>query len=356
MADKLRYGIIGAGGNGKGHIQTLRKFFATEVEIVALADIDPVNLKSGLELAGDGVQGFEDYRALLDIKNIDAVVISTFNNCHAEIALAAFEAGKHVLCEKPMATTVADCNAMIATSKKTAKLLQVGLQLRYAPTYRKMHELIAAGEIGAVQLMWCEEFRGPLLCEWRYSQEISGGALVEKNCHHFDLFNWMISAKPVKVCAFGGQNLLKENFEIRLKKEPWKAVIAKSEIIDNALVIVDYDNEARGLLSMVLFSEFAGGLRIGAMGEGGKLENYGGKLVARVRGKAEPRECMIELPAGAEQQGSVAQHRAFIDSIREGTPVLVDGEVGKASVLVPIAAERSIQEGRIVFIDELLNF
>jgi len=121
---------------------------------------------------------------------------------------------------------------MIKAAKETGKILQIGLELRYTPQYRKMISIIESGGIGKVQMMWCKEFRGPFdkkVKDWILKEKESSGSLVEKDCHHFDLFNWMIGSRPVKVVAFGGQNV-EHRFEDRFARLKNKGT--KVDVID----------------------------------------------------------------------------------------------------------------------------
>lgn len=137
------------------------------------------------------------------------------------MTIAALAAGKHVLCEKPMATTSRDCEEMRAAAERSDRVLLLGLQLRYASRYRELQALVEGGRIGRPRYMSFVELRGDWNnsnvwlyrdpasgreMNWRFSQTASGGALNEKVCHYFDILNWLAGAAPERVSAQGGLN------------------------------------------------------------------------------------------------------------------------------------------------------
>ena len=142
----IKVGLIGCGKIGQ--VRHLPEYAANpDCEIVALYDI---NLERAKALAQQyGAKAYDSVDALL-ASDVDAVSVCSSNTSHAEIAMAALKAGKHVLCEKPMATTQQDCEAMVAAAKQTGKRLMIGQNQRLAGAHAKAKELIDAGAIGRV--------------------------------------------------------------------------------------------------------------------------------------------------------------------------------------------------------------
>ncbi len=287
---------------------------------------------------------------------LSAVLVTTPNWTHKEIVIKAFEAGNNVFCEKPLATTLKDCDEMIAAGEKAGKLLQVGLVYRYSNFFRKMKEIIARGDIGDLQMMWCKEFRVPFSAPWKFKQTPSGGAIVEKNCHHFDIFNWMIEAKAVRVSAFGGQNVIKKGKEFEsLVISGERMVIEDSEIVDNAWIIAEYENGARVSLGLCFFSPYGNDLEIGAIGNHGKLESLVNARKVTVWGYDKPDRIDYEVAEerGFGHYGGFRQHVEFLECVKTGKPTFADGSVGKESIVIALAAEKAIKEKRMVSVDEL---
>jgi len=360
--DKIGYGVVGCAGRmGMAHLLFLNNVVAERVRVEAVCDLDANLAVACADLIPYDVAVFDDYRRLLEIDDVDAVLISTPNNTHKQIAVDAFAAGKHVFCEKPLANTLEDCDEIIAAADRAGKFLQVGLVYRYSALYRKMREMIDAGEIGPVHMMWCKELLGSFYGKWRFKEALSGGAIVEKNCHHFDIFNWMIGSRPKKVCAFGGQNVIRHGrtVETIIMETGETNVVTDSEIIDNAFVIIEYENGARAELSLCFFSPYGNDLEIGAVGEKGKLESWvNAHRIHLWRNSDEGEMHVIEPESDVTQygvfhSGAYLQHIDFADCIQSGTPPFCDGRVGRESIVVALAAQRSIEEDRIVYLDEV---
>ena len=157
QGDRVRLGIIGIGGRASAHISALNEIDACE--ITALCDIDPDHLQNGVDQVKGAKPGtFRDYTKLLEQPNVDAVAIVTPNQLHKEMTIRALEAGKHVLCEKPMGITMEDCDEVVAAAKKSRYLLQYGMQLRHTPTFIKVNELVQGGAIGNIRYAWISDF------------------------------------------------------------------------------------------------------------------------------------------------------------------------------------------------------
>jgi len=345
---------------GMAHLLFLNNVVADRVKVEALCDLDAKEVSACAELFPYEVKIFDDYRRLLEIDDIDAVLISTPNHIHKHIAIDAFKAGKHVFCEKPLANTLEDCDEIIAAATQAKKFLQVGLVYRYSPLYRKMHRLIADGEIGPVHMMWCKELLGSFYGQWRFKESLSGGSIVEKNCHHFDIFNWMIGSRPRKVCAFGGQNVMKrgETVEAIVMDTGEINVVSDSDVIDNAFIIIEYENGARAELTLCFFSPFGNDLEIGAVGEKGKLESWVKSHLIHLWKNSDCGEMQAIEPDsdvtqyGVFHTGAYLQHIDFADCILNDSPPFCDGEIGRQSIIIALAAQKSIKENRIVNIDE----
>jgi predicted dehydrogenase len=344
----VRYGIIGTANIANStHIPCIQSMAGTE--IVAVCDINPEALAATQARTGAPV-ATADYRALLQRDDIDAVVVATPNDTHAEIVVEAFACGKHVLCEKPMAVSARDCDRMIAAADAAGKTLQIAQPYRYSPFYHQMADLLAGGAVGNVEMMWTKEFMRwgdvePSDRAWRMYQGRSGGALVEKNCHHLDLMNWMIGARPMRVCAFGGKN-----------------VFQKPQIVDNATLICEYDNGARAMLLLSLFTSWHMiDLEVGAAGANGRVESFDQSELYLYTGAGDARrrpDNITQPPATSEDDGfhsgAHAMHRDFLHCVRDGATPFCSARVGKDSILIGLAGEKSIQEGRVVEIDEIL--
>ncbi len=187
----------------------------------------------------------------------------------------------------------------------------IGHECRYSTYFTKIKDLLAEGAVGTPHVMWCHEFRRPFLKkvnQWIIDARFSGGALVDKNCHHFDLWNWWSGARPVRVSAFGRRSV-----NVILDHE--------HEVIDQASVSVEYDNGMLGTLVLCMFApDREEGLRMGVIGDRGLLETQleRGALACWQRGEPTPPPAVYNFTAEelVGHSGFTEEHAAFFDAIR----------------------------------------
>jgi len=327
---------------------------------VAVCDIDEQRLHAvGREYAADMMS---DYTALVQRDDIDAVAIATPQFSHRDLAVEAFGHGKHVFCEKPLACTVEECDDMAAAASEAKRVFIVGQQMRYHLHLQKIAALIQEGVIGDPIMLWLKEMRGPFRVSpehmWIFDQSKSGGMLVEKSCHHFDLFNWFAFSKPVSVYASGGQDVFHE------------MAGENSTICDNAFAVVNYENGARAMLTLCMFLGRShpreGGIGyhkrdIGVAGENGLIQTEGAlpQHVIEIHPSTSHNTTRIEMdpsrtvPTPFNQPGNVGIFMDFAACIREGREPFAGGKAGRGALAVSLAAEKSIAEKRVVEISEI---
>lgn len=193
--ERLRLGIIGCGGMGQSHIKTAAGMDL--IEIPAVADALPENARAAAALAG-GSQTYSDYRELLQRDDIQAVVVATPNHLHREVTIAAVEAGKDVLCEKPMAIKLEDCDAMLEAARSCGRKLMVGQVLRLMHPFVDIRKLIASGELGRAISASVMRISGTALASrgdpgnWRRRRDLTGGLLHELHVHELDLLRSLL--------------------------------------------------------------------------------------------------------------------------------------------------------------------
>ena len=173
---RWKYGVVGSGARSRGaHLPILRDYFP-QVDVVALCDVTPANLEEGRKVYGRSVAGYSDYHKMLSEQpEIDAVVVVVPNFLHAPVTIAALEAGKHVLTEKPIATHVADATNMIETAKKHQRILEVGFEMRYSLLFHRMADLLSQGAVGDLELVFAALFRGDWNPQsWKYTDPETG--------------------------------------------------------------------------------------------------------------------------------------------------------------------------------------
>jgi len=357
--DIVRYGLIGTGMMGTEHLWNLQHLDGAVV--TAVADPNPGMLDWIVEAAGpDGpsLVRFADHNDLLDSGLVDAVVVASPNHTHLDVMLDVLaRPAVHVLVEKPLCTTVADCRTLIDAAAGRPGLVWVGLEYRYMPPVARLVDEVRAGTVGTPRMVAIREHRYPFLNkvdDWNRFNRNTGGTLVEKCCHFFDLMNHILGERPVRVLASGGQdvNHLDESYH---GETP--------DILDNAFVIVDYPSGARALLDLCMFADASHNQEeLSVVGDRGKVEAFLPscelRWTERVKGGLGLHQEVVEdadiAYQGFHHGSSFLEHRDLLDAIRTGGSAKVEVDDGLWSVAVGVAAHRSIDEGRAVTLDEVL--
>ncbi|UDY35190.1 Gfo/Idh/MocA family protein [Dermatobacter hominis] len=359
----IRYGFVGVGMMGQEHIRDVAALPGAEV--VAVADPHEPSVAGARAAAGADVPAHPDVESMLAAEELDAVVISTPNHTHRQVLEPLWSTSLHLMVEKPLCTTVEDCVAVREAASRHDGVVWVGLEYRYMPPVQRFLAAVVGEGVGAVRSLSIREHRFPFLVkvdDWNRFSANTGGTLVEKCCHFFDLMRVVVPGEPVRVMASGAQdvNHLDERYEAGVP-----------DILDNAFVIVDFDSGARALLDLSMFAEgSAFEQELVAVGDAGRvqvelpgfMEQVRGRravLTIGSRGEGWPVE-RTELDAddrvlheGAHHGASFLEHVEFCAAIRDGRAAAVGVDDGLWSVAMGVAAHRSIDEGRPVRLDEL---
>lgn len=230
--DRIRIGIIGAGGRGRYLAGLLREYGA---EVFAVCDVYEPHLQNGLKAASSSAKGYSDYRKLLEDKSLDAVVIATPDHLHASMLIDAVEAGKDVYLEKPLANNIEDGFRMVDAVRRTKRIVALGTQRRSHPLNHEAKQVLdsdAMGDIRLVTAWWMNQwtslrrsqlqgkldwkgFLGPLperdedpvrFFNWLHFWDYSGGIMIGQAAHIVDSIHWMMnSTYPVAVTSAGGR-------------------------------------------------------------------------------------------------------------------------------------------------------
>ena len=220
----VKVGIVGCGGiaNGK-HMPALKK--CDNVEMIAFCDIiEERAVKAAADYGTEGAKVFTDYRDLLAMKDIEVVHVLTPNYKHAEISIAALDAGKHVMCEKPMATTSAEARAMCDAAARNGKKLTVGYQSRSEPSYQYAHNYIAAGKIGEVYYFKAPSIRRRGVPTWGVfmdEEKQGGGPMIDIGTHSIDAALYVVNNYDVASVSGVVNNKLKYYAKDNGSWGPW---------------------------------------------------------------------------------------------------------------------------------------
>ncbi len=210
---KVKIGIIGIGGRGS-HFGMLIEAHP-DAEVKALCDPNQTRAKAAGDILGGTYNYYTEIEAMLGAEELDAVVITSPDNCHSDNAVAAIKKGANVLLDKPLATTVAGCKAVIEAANAAGKIAMMGFNLRHDPTLKRLKEIVDDGILGRVFLIENREFYNggrTYMARWNRKYEISGGLWIHKGSHDFDVFGWLLNfPQPVKVSATAGISVLNED-------------------------------------------------------------------------------------------------------------------------------------------------
>ena len=343
----LNIGIIGC-----GKIATLRHIpeYAENAHTRLVAFQDAVPGRAAEAAAPFGATAYESAEALLANPAIDAVSICAANAVHAPLAIAAMEAGKHVLCEKPMATTLAQCEAMVGASEKTGRLLMIGHNQRYAESNRVARELVEKGDIGEILgFHSCFGHHGPeqwvgQANPWFFDKQTAFfGAVADLGIHKVDVIHYLTGHHCVEVTAM---------VDTLDKKFPDGSAIT---VDDNAVCVLRLDNGAIGTVraSWTLYGNEDNSTRL--YGTKGVLridDDPVHALILEKRTGESLRYTLEGMTTNAEQlhgkRASTGVIDAFVQAILTGVPPLAEGKQALRAMRAIFGAIRSSAERRSI--------
>ena len=245
-----RLAIIGAGTIGKEHMRVATLLGRARIQGVFDTSVHSLDVVESefAKISSEKWIRYADLDTACQDPDVDAYIICTPNFTHFEVFRSVIKTGKPILVEKPMATTLADAARMVQIASAYGSFVQIGLQYRYKSQYvEAFHEVFERRSLGEVKTISISEYRPPFLDkvgQWNKFNQYSGGTLVEKCCHYFDLINLMAQSEPQRVFASGGRAVNFLDFE-----KDGKA----SDIDDHAYVIIEYENGIRASFTLNMF-------------------------------------------------------------------------------------------------------
>lgn len=249
MSKTYKIAIIGCGGiaNGK-HMPSLKK--VSNVEMVAFCDIVEEKAVTAVDQYGiEGAKVYTDYREVLNDPSIDIVHVCTPNDSHAEIAIAALEAGKHVMCEKPMAKTAAEAQQMVDAVKRTGKKLTIGYNNRFRGDSQHLKKICESGELGDIYMAKAHAIRRRAVPTWGVfldEEKQGGGPLIDIGTHALDLTLWMMNNYKPKVVLGTSYHKLSQRENAANAWGPWDP--AKFTVEDSAFGMIVMEDGATIML------------------------------------------------------------------------------------------------------------
>ena len=368
---KTRVGIIGCGGiaNGK-HLPSLKALAAEgKVEIVAFCDlVEERAKKAAAEYGTADAKVYTDYKELLKDKTIDSIHVCTPNRSHSFITVDALHAGKHVICEKPMAINTEEAMKMVAAAKETGKLLTIGYQNRQTPEVQYIKKTCVAGELGDIYYAKAHAVRRRAVPTWGVflnEYEQGGGPLIDIGTHALDITLWTMNNYKPKMVVGNVYHKLADKIADGTGNawgdwDPEKFTVEDSAFgfitMENGATIVLEASWALNTLDVIEASTTLCGDKAGA--DMRKADGSRGGL--RINGVKHGKQ-YVELPdvsaggadfyEGANCTPAEAEQRIFYSAIQNGTPLCVLPEQAMVVTQILEAIYESAKTGKPVYFD-----
>lgn len=317
----FRIGLIGAGGMGRHLASKLAAIESAEITGV----YDPVHEAATQAASQFGARAYSSDRELVEAHDVDAVIIAGPPNTHHDQTTAAAAAGKHIFCEKPLATTVADCETMLAAAAQTGVTLYVGQALRFFRLFWKSKEILDSGEIGTprvVSITRAGLMGNDFHSGWRSRREECGGLLMEVNAHEFDYMRWVLGDVE-SVFAAGG------------------SIRGMTDYDDFHFVCATFVGDRRGQLHSSLSSAI-GEYRVHIQCDGGTMLHggFGGEIRWKTWNGEEHRLAAEEIVVPDPYEREL---REFVGAARHGEPTTITARDGLEAVRMAEMAYRSAE-------------
>ncbi len=335
---QLNIGIIGAGRIGKVHMQSITYNVPT-AKVLGITDV----FKDGLQELADkyGIEKvYEDYKEMLADKDIDAVLVCSSTDTHADISIEAAKAGKHVFCEKPVDLTPEKVQAVIDAVAEAGVKLQVGFNRRFDHNFAHVRNLINDGKVGNLELIKITS-RDPEPPPAEYAA-VSGGMFLDMTIHDFDMARFLAGSDVTEVYA-----------SATCLVDP---AIGEAGDVDTAIINLKFANGALGVID---------NSRRAAYGYDQRIEVFG-PLGAAMASNDTPTNVTVMNSDGVTtdkplyffleryMQSFRDEMVQFVDAVLNDKPTPTTGNDGLNSILVALAAKKSVQEGRPVKISEIM--
>ena len=281
---------------------------------------------------------YGDYRNALDNSSIDAVIVATPTKLHRDIVVSAAQAGKHILCEKPMAMNPAQCAEMIRAAEGNHVKLQIGFMRRFDKGFQRAREAIRRGDIGEVVLVKSLTHGPSTPKRWQYDIDGSNGPLAEVNSHDIDTLRWFTESEFAQVYAIAGNYRCPE------------ARAEFSDFYDNVSLLASFANGMQGFIDGAVSVKYGYDARLEVLGTEGVL--FVGQLADGSVAICGKRGEVVQHAVGSWRNlfaaAYAAEDEAFVGSIRYDNQPAVTGHDGMMAVEVVEAGNQSIREGRSI--------
>jgi myo-inositol 2-dehydrogenase/D-chiro-inositol 1-dehydrogenase len=337
MKQMIKVGVIGTGRIGRLHAENLMVRIP-EANLVAVSDIfveaaEKVAAELGVPAA------YQDYRHILDDRSVDAVLICSSTDTHAQIIEDAAGAGKQIFCEKPIALDLAKIDRALAAAERAGVKLQVGFNRRFDPNFRRVREAVASGQIGTPHVLRITS-RDPQPPPIAYIK-VSGGIFLDMTIHDFDMARFLIGSEVEAIYAAGG-----------VMVDP---AIGQAGDIDTTLITLHFANGVLGAIDNSRKAVYGYDQRAEVFGSDGMVACSNNLPDSAVVSDAKGVHGSLPLFFFVERytESYVAEMKAFVECIVNDSPPPVTGLDGRIPVVMGYAAKKSYAEKRPVKLSEV---
>lgn len=348
--DKVRFGVIGVGNMGTGHLRSFKEGKIPEGVVTAVADINPKKFEQFADIIPADAKKFTTAEELIHSGAVDAIIIAVPHYFHPGYVVEGLNAGLHVMSEKPAGVYTKQVREMLKVAEKSDKIFGIMFQNRTNPLWAKMHEIVASGKLGEIRrtnIIITDWYRSQSYYDsgtWRATWRGEGGGVLLNQCpHNLDLWQWIVGMLPTKVSAFTHNG-------------KWHDI----EVEDDVSAYVEYPNGATGTF-VTSTADLPGTNRFEIQGNNGKLVADDGKLTLWINEVGE-REFNATYKGGfgtpgvtkeeIDVSGDFPQHPAilnnFCDAILHGAELWIPGSEGIKGLTLSNAMHLSSWLGRPV--------
>ncbi len=335
----MNVGVIGAGRIGKVHAENLA-LRIQETNVVAIADV----VLSAAEETGARLnipKVTADYREILAMPDVEAVVICSATDTHTQIIVDAAQAGKHIFCEKPIDLSLQKIDQALAAVEKAGVKLQIGFNRRFDPNFRRIRQAVERGEIGQPFRLHIVS-RDPAPPPISYVK-VSGGMFVDMTIHDFDMARYLIGSDVEEVYTAAG-----------VMVDP---AIGEAGDVDTAVIVLRFANGVIGTIDNCRKAVYGYDQRAEVFGSGGSAstENIFANSATISTSESIRRDLPLHFFVERYTESYLVEMRDFVDAVLHDKPVPVTGADGRAPVVIGLAARKSYEENRPVRLSEITS-
>jgi predicted dehydrogenase len=362
---KIGIGVVGAGNRITRLLRDLKNI-SNLSKIVGVYDPSKEAVSKFQREFGDNIKIYDNYVDLINSSDVKWVMIGSYNPFHKDQVLLAMKAGKGIFCEKPLAVTLNDCKKIKTAYTNSNLQFLISYPLRYVSHYMRIKKLIDSNEIGdIISLEFNEilnfEHGSAIMGNWRRDEGLSGGHLLEKCCHDFDIVNSLVGSLPQKVASFGGLNMFKKKNNklfkyVKLKeyfvrnKNPINPFLSNKSVVDNQVVIMEYRNRVRATFHTNISSSIPE-RRLYICGTEGTIRSdiVKGKIeVDYIDPDKHKKSFSDNSPKESHWGGDITLMKSFDSAMRTGSIPIVSFDDAIKSAVTTIMVDKARKEGEVI--------